>query len=200
MSEFAWHISALMRERRRLEARLASASASARPGEPPQADQQAARDHLARVEAAIAVLTARSAEEGARPRIMLHLPWAAPARATGVADDLTLIRGIDRGTADLLVRHGVRSLAEIASWSARDVLSLSAALRLGRRIARENWIESRRPWRSAGAGLLTASRAWTPAAPPHPCWQARSAPRKGALCRANCRLPPNCRSISCVAL
>ena len=72
-------------------------------------------------------------------------PWrsaVAPGGGEqGSGDDLTRIRGIDRRLADALTARGIRSFAEIASFTAADVRTLTAALGLGRRINAENWIE-----------------------------------------------------------
>lgn len=72
-------------------------------------------------------------------------PWRS-AVAPGVGeqgsgDDLTRIRGIDRRLADALTARGIRSFSEIASFTAADVRTLTAALGLCRRISAENWIE-----------------------------------------------------------
>lgn len=72
-------------------------------------------------------------------------PWrsavAPGVGEQGTGDDLTRIRGIDRRLADALTARGIRSFAGIASFTAADVRTLTAALGLGRRISAENWIE-----------------------------------------------------------
>lgn len=72
-------------------------------------------------------------------------PWrsavAPGVGEQGTGDDLTRIRGIDRRLADALTARGIGSFAGIASFTAADVRTLTAALGLGRRISAENWIE-----------------------------------------------------------
>jgi predicted flap endonuclease-1-like 5' DNA nuclease len=63
-------------------------------------------------------------------------PKSAP-----VADDLALIRGIDAALGDQIRSLGFDTFAQIARWSKRDVIYVSEALGLDRRISRENWIE-----------------------------------------------------------
>lgn len=57
------------------------------------------------------------------------------------ADDLTLIRGIDAALRDQISSLGFDTFAQIARWSKRDVIYVSEALGLDRRISWENWIE-----------------------------------------------------------
>lgn len=57
------------------------------------------------------------------------------------ADDLTRIRGITRALAAQLREMGITHYAQIAAWRLEDIAKISAALSLGRRISRENWIE-----------------------------------------------------------
>lgn len=72
-------------------------------------------------------------------------PWRSAvspgAGEPGSGDDLTRIRGIDRRLAEALQARGIRSFRAIASFTAADVRTLTAALGLGRRINAENWIE-----------------------------------------------------------
>lgn len=56
-------------------------------------------------------------------------------------DDLTKIRSIGLPMANKLNALGIHHYSQIASWNAHDVASVRAALSLGGRIARENWIE-----------------------------------------------------------
>lgn len=84
--------------------------------------------------------------EPSRPLVTIHtkVPGVAanqPRPPSGRTDDLTRIRRIDRALADQLVARGIRSYDQIAAFSAADVRSLSAALALGVRVSRENWIE-----------------------------------------------------------
>ncbi len=76
-----------------------------------------------------------------------HLP---PAASPDVADDLTLIRGIDGALAARLNAIGVDSFAAVANWRAADVRRITDALTLERRIHRQNWIEQ--------AALIVARR------------------------------------------
>jgi predicted flap endonuclease-1-like 5' DNA nuclease len=83
----------------------------------------------------VAIDDAASAAELPQPEIV---PAAEVERP---ADDLTSIAGIDAALADRLMGLGVRSYADIAAWSSGEVARVSAALELGRRVAKENWIE-----------------------------------------------------------
>jgi predicted flap endonuclease-1-like 5' DNA nuclease len=65
----------------------------------------------------------------------------AAAAASEPVDDLRLISAIDDALAEDLDSLGVVAYAQIAAWSKRDVAHVSEALGLGRRIAKENWIE-----------------------------------------------------------
>lgn len=56
-------------------------------------------------------------------------------------DDLTRIRGIDRNLARALNELGVLRFAQIRDWSAAEVAIVCCALKLGRRISAESWIE-----------------------------------------------------------
>lgn len=56
-------------------------------------------------------------------------------------DDLCRIRGLDGETAAKLAALGITRFATIATWTAADVRFLKASLGLGRRIARQGWIE-----------------------------------------------------------
>lgn len=69
-----------------------------------------------------------------RPRSMTVLDPDTP-------DDLTRIRRINRELADKLRRTGITHFEQIAEWSATDVRSLSAALKLGNAIYQQGWIE-----------------------------------------------------------
>ncbi len=57
------------------------------------------------------------------------------------SDDLTSIRGIDRGLAERLHAIGVTTFVQIANWDRLTLLEVSTALNLGRKISRENWVE-----------------------------------------------------------
>lgn len=66
------------------------------------------------------------------------LAWA-PARQ----DDLTRIKGIGPKFRDALLAAGVKTFAEIASWSESDVEGFAAKLRIqAARIRREGWVEA----------------------------------------------------------
>ncbi len=61
-----------------------------------------------------------------------------------VMDDISLISGIGDTIAEKLAAEGVKSLAQIAEWSADDIADYDAKLSLGGRIEREEWIEQAR--------------------------------------------------------
>ena len=56
-------------------------------------------------------------------------------------DDLTRVRGIDRIRALALIGLGFETFRSIAAWDQSDVQRVSGALKLGREISRQNWIE-----------------------------------------------------------
>jgi large subunit ribosomal protein L19 len=61
--------------------------------------------------------------------------------APEVMDDISLISGIGDAIAEKLAAEGVKSLSQIASWTADDIADYDAKLSLGGRIEREEWIE-----------------------------------------------------------
>jgi hypothetical protein len=66
---------------------------------------------------------------------------AAPIKAAiGLADDLTAIKGIGPKIADKLAALGVVSFSQIANWTEADIQQIDAALSLGERIVRQDWI------------------------------------------------------------
>lgn len=91
-------------------------------------------------------------------------------------DDLTRIRGIDRGLAGALVALGVKHFEQIAGFTSADVRSLAAALSLGRRISRENWIEQ--------AAMLALRRRKIMSAPPPASIEAPAPPRISPVAQA----------------
>ncbi|MBU2582800.1 MAG: hypothetical protein KJ622_13890 [Alphaproteobacteria bacterium] len=90
-------------------------------------------------------------------------------------DDLTRIRGIDGPLADKLLRIGITHFDQIADWSARDVRSLSAALKLGTKIYKQAWIEQAArlaqphhrnvPGQKSGIAPSIAAKATSPSQP-----------------------------------
>lgn len=69
------------------------------------------------------------------------LAGVAPAPATDeIADDLTLIRGIDTEIAAKLAGLGYTRFEIIASWRAHDIAALEPSIP-SNRIAQQNWIE-----------------------------------------------------------
>lgn len=128
----------LCRAREALDLAIASLTAersamSERPSAPPAA---ANPDPPARRKAA------GPRQDRTMARIRDRPPGTAPAASLANGDDdLTRIRGIDAALAERMRKRGIRSFAEIAAWTARDVKSLRAALGVGNRISRDNWIE-----------------------------------------------------------
>jgi predicted flap endonuclease-1-like 5' DNA nuclease len=74
------------------------------------------------------------------PPVVEAVPEAAVA-ASGPADDLKRIRGIDDALEARLREFGVQRFADIASWSSEDVARMNQSLGLIGRIEQENWIE-----------------------------------------------------------
>ncbi len=64
-----------------------------------------------------------------------------PAAPAGPVSDFIRIRGIAPETAVRLVALGTTRYSDIAGWTTADVRRVTAALELGRRISKENWIE-----------------------------------------------------------
>lgn len=58
-----------------------------------------------------------------------------------IAEDLTLIRGIDARMAETLMGQGVLLYRDIAAWTRRDVDAVSRAIAGKGRVERENWVE-----------------------------------------------------------
>jgi predicted flap endonuclease-1-like 5' DNA nuclease len=58
-----------------------------------------------------------------------------------VMDDISLISGIGDTIAEKLASEGVKSLSQIAAWTADDIADYDEKLSLGGRIEREEWIE-----------------------------------------------------------
>lgn len=79
-------------------------------------------------------VTIRKTPPESRPRTLSR-------RDANHPDDLTRIRGIDAELAAKLQRTGIHHYDQIADWSATDVRSLSAALKLGQKIYKQVWIE-----------------------------------------------------------
>ncbi len=58
-----------------------------------------------------------------------------------IADDIGLISGIGDTIAEKLAAEGVKSLTQIAAWTAEDIEDYNDKLSLGGRIEREEWVE-----------------------------------------------------------
>jgi predicted flap endonuclease-1-like 5' DNA nuclease len=82
---------------------------------------------------------------------------AAPAPVA--AQDFKRIRLIDADTEAALVGLGVMKYEQIAAWTRADVTRISSALKLGRRIAQENWIEQAQVLAKGGETVYAARRA-----------------------------------------
>ena len=103
----------------------------------------------------------------AAPRSMPAAAQAAPpppprpqtAPALPATEDLKRIRLIDADMEAGLKRLGITRYDEIAAWTRADVERISKALNLGRRIARENWIEQAQVLAKGGETLYSARRA-----------------------------------------
>jgi predicted flap endonuclease-1-like 5' DNA nuclease len=91
---------------------------------------------LAGLDAARAPTAVAETQDAGEP---VSPPHVAPAPEP--VDDLRLISAIDDALAEDLDSLGIVAFSQIAAWSKRDVARVSEALGLGRRIARENWIE-----------------------------------------------------------
>jgi len=66
---------------------------------------------------------------------------AAPKADAKVTDDLALIGGVGPALKKKLEGAGVKSLKDIAGWSAEDAARIDEELKLGGRIERDEWIE-----------------------------------------------------------
>lgn len=67
-------------------------------------------------------------------------PVARAKAALSPADDLTAIKGIGPKIADKLTELGIVSFSQIANWTEADIQQIDAALALGERIVRQDWI------------------------------------------------------------
>lgn len=86
-----------------------------------------------------AAVRARSSIEALSP---IQLEAAAPGtNAIPAADDLCLIRGIDKAVAEALAARSVTRFATVAAWTAEDVAALAGAGVPKARITEQNWIE-----------------------------------------------------------
>lgn len=85
-------------------------------------------------------------------------PESAEPKTAAVTDDLTMIRGIDVALRDQIATLGFDMFAQIARWSKRDVIYVSEALGLDRRISRENWIEQAAILASGGMTAFAGGR------------------------------------------
>ncbi|MCH9809107.1 MAG: hypothetical protein K0U74_15385 [Alphaproteobacteria bacterium] len=99
-----------------------------------------------RAVAARTIMTPNAANPKVQPKVTIHTrpPETGVALTTldpNTPDDLTKIRRIDAALAERLNKLGIIHFDQIANWSATDVRSLRAALRLGNEIHRHAWIE-----------------------------------------------------------
>ena len=74
-----------------------------------------------------------------------------------VADDLTLIRGIDSDIAAALKGAGISRYAQIVKWTDAEVRQVNEAFG-ARRVSRENWIEQAQILANGGETLYTRMR------------------------------------------
>ena len=58
-----------------------------------------------------------------------------------IIDDISLISGVGDTIAEKLAAEGVKSLKQIADWSADDISDYNDKLSLGGRVEREEWVE-----------------------------------------------------------
>lgn len=101
-----------------------------------EAELAALRATQRRLEGTLAERDKRVAE--LEQEISESLAWTPPP-----ADDLKKIRGIGPKFEQSLHGMGVRTFAQIASWSAADVAEMAAKLKVhASRIEREGWVEA----------------------------------------------------------
>ncbi|NNE23469.1 MAG: 50S ribosomal protein L19 [Rhizobiales bacterium] len=65
----------------------------------------------------------------------------AEDKAPEIVDDIALIAGVGDTIAEKLAAEGVKSLTQIAAWTAEDIEDYNEKLSLGGRIERDEWVE-----------------------------------------------------------
>ncbi len=108
----------------------------------------------------------------------------SPAAPPEPAQDLKRIRLIDATLEAGLNKLGIRRYDEIAAWKQPDVQRVGAALGLGRRIAKENWIEQAQVLAKGGETYFATRRARGEAASAEPTPD-EGEPRRIDLATAN---------------
>jgi NADH-quinone oxidoreductase subunit E len=77
----------------------------------------------------------------------------------GVADDLKLIRGVGPKLEALLNAAGIWHFDQIATWKARDIAEIDAALKgFHGRITRDGWVKQARTFVAMGTAGRTTAR------------------------------------------
>ena len=77
----------------------------------------------------------------AKPKVAAKSKVTSSRKRKTLADELTMISGIGPVAAKKLKKLGVKTFAQIASWTAQDVQQVSQALAVGSRIKKEKWVQ-----------------------------------------------------------
>jgi predicted flap endonuclease-1-like 5' DNA nuclease len=117
-----------------------------------RADLDAATKALARTESDLAAaINARKALEASLAAAGTPVKQLFLERPDGMADDLTVIKGIGQRLATLLNDIGIFHIAQIAGWTADDIAEVDARLGAFKgRIVRDNWVEQAAALLAAG--------------------------------------------------
>ncbi len=128
-------------------------------------------------------------------------PRPQPAPVAPPAEDLKRIRLIDADMESGLKRLGVTRYEQIAAWTRADVERISKALNLGRRIARENWIEQAQVLAKGGDTYYSARRARGEAAAAAPTRDEAPAPITAVAAKpADLPRPMSSRGVAAVVV
>jgi large subunit ribosomal protein L21 len=89
------------------------------------------------------ILTGGAKPTGKRAEVKAVAAPAALAAITGSAagDDISLIGGIGPKIHKALTEMGITTFAQVAAWSAEDVIRIETEIKQKGRVAREEWIE-----------------------------------------------------------
>lgn len=89
-------------------------------------------------------LTGKRARITEKKTAIVPKTGAAPKpeeQAPDIIDDIALIAGVGDTIAEKLAAEGVKSLTQIAAWTAEDIEDYNEKLSLGGRVEREEWVE-----------------------------------------------------------
>jgi large subunit ribosomal protein L21 len=89
---------------------------------------------------AVAAPAAKPAKKKAAPKPKAEAPAPAAAPVAGAADNLKDLSGVGPALEKKLHEAGVTTFAQIAGWSADDIIAMDEKLSFKGRIEREGWV------------------------------------------------------------